>query len=175
MTARKLALQRLNRIYKLIKNDNICVYCGVRATTIDHFVPISIINLLAELVDVRKGLFLIPCCRECNALAGNKIFPTIAAKRRYLHKRLRAKYKKLLASPLWREPEMADLGPLLSSRILAGEAKRQWVLERLEWRNKSNPAAVELAAIYSRLGGFGSNSARRNATTSGTHASANNL
>lgn len=83
--------------------------------------------------------------------------------------------ERAFSSPLWRESDAADLGPLLSSKIFAGEAKRQWVLERLGWRNKSNPAAVELAAIYSRLGGFGSNSARRNATTSGTHASANNL
>ncbi len=173
MTARRSAVRRFHSIYSLIQNERICVYCGIRATTIDHFVPLSIVAILSDVLDVSSGRFLVPACGECNGLASNKIFPTVAAKRRYIQARLRYKYRRLLAGPHWTEQKLEEMGPLLSSAILAAEVKCRWVEERLQWRNTHNRAAVELAAIRLRLGAFGSNSARTNAGTTGTTKSAN--
>lgn len=58
-------------------HNNRCFYCGKRATTIDHIVPVSrggdseIDNLVAS-------------CFECNQRAGDKLFRDRNQKRSYL-------------------------------------------------------------------------------------------
>ena len=43
--------------------------------------------------------FLVSACGEYNNIAGNRIFRSISAKRRYIQERLQRKYKRLLAPP----------------------------------------------------------------------------
>jgi hypothetical protein len=156
------------RFYRQITRQRVCVFCGVRATAYDHFVPISVVTMLVGILDAIPGKVLLPTCGECNAIAGDRVFPTVAAKRRYIHTRLRFRYRKLLAMPHWSDAELAELGYALQDFVRAGMARRQWLLERLAWRNTSNSEPVQLAAIRSPFGAAGKGSAGRPANSGGT-------
>lgn len=51
---------RRNRKIAITKNNGLCVYCGDKATCIDHVVPLS-----------QHGTHdlsnLVPCCKRCNS------------------------------------------------------------------------------------------------------------
>lgn len=59
------------------RDDYMCVYCRGPAVEVDHVIPYS-----------RGGLTdesnLVACCRQCNAIAKNKLFKTIDLKRKYI-------------------------------------------------------------------------------------------
>src|SRR4051812_16660893 len=108
--SRRRSQSTFHRIYKFIDNGGICVYCGVRASTIDHFVPLSVVATLYSCLDVIQGRVLVPACSDCNSIAGNNMFRTIAAKRRFIQSRLIEKNKRLLNSPRWEDEDVAELG-----------------------------------------------------------------
>lgn len=75
-----------------------CAYCGVRADTEDHVFPAS------AMFDVlRNGAYeveslLVPCCKECNSLAGASVHATFNLKLDYIRQQLRERYKRVLAA-----------------------------------------------------------------------------
>ncbi len=75
----------------------------------------------------------VPACTECNSLAGMRLFVTVGAKRRWLKRRLRERYAKLLASPAWTKDEIADLGYGLRSHVQRSEEAREITRQRLSW------------------------------------------
>ncbi len=75
----------------------------------------------------------VPACTECNSLAGAKLFITVGAKRRWLKKRLRARYAKLLEAPAWSEAEIAELGFELRTHVERGQEAKRLTLMRLRW------------------------------------------
>jgi hypothetical protein len=164
--------RRFHRIYKFIDNGGICVYCGVRATTVDHFVPLSVVASIYGAVDVITGRVLIPSCGDCNSRAGSRMFRTIAAKRRYIQDRLKVKHKRLLASKPWTKDELDKLGYSLRTSVLNWEVQREWISRRIAWRNTMNPSAVNLAEIRSSLGAGGRRSVRQSAECQTTSRSA---
>jgi hypothetical protein len=148
-----------------------CVYCGTPANGFDHFVPLSALVMLADSLTQIPGKVLVPACRECNLIAGRDVFPTIAAKRRFIHARLRRKYRRILAIPEWRDRELAELGPSLEKYVRSGQDTRRWLLARLAWRNTSNSEPATLAAIRSPFAVSGKGSAAKPANKPGTIAS----
>ena len=140
---------RFHSCYPLIDNGGICVYCGVRADTLDHFVPTSITKALMSCTSIvpMGGMVKVPACRECNSIAGAILFKTIAAKRRHIQEHLRCKYSSYLETPDWSEEELDDLGRSLRERVEAGLKVRRWVTERLAWRNTSNAAHANLKIV----------------------------
>ena len=168
MSSRLAKMQRSHSLFQKIANGGICVYCGVPATTIDHFVPISVVASISSLLNTKTARVLIPSCGECNCIASDKIFPTVGAKRRYVQKRLAAKYRLLTLSPDWTEDELDELEYVLQDFIRGQQRKKQWLLARLSWRNKHNAAAVQLVKVHLRLKHFGKSFARQNAKTTGT-------
>ncbi len=148
-----------HRFYRVITGPG-CVYCGLRATTSDHFVPISVVGMLTECASIHTGRFLLPSCGECNALAGAKLFKTVAAKRRYIHDKLRRRHKHVLAVPAWSEAELEEMSWSLADYIRKGLEQRNVLLQRLAWRNTSNSSFVQIARIGFGRPGDGPSSVR---------------
>ena len=161
-------MMRVHALYRRLDNDAVCVYCGDRATGLDHFVPVSLASLFAGTEIEVRGRFLLPSCGDCNGRASNKIFRTVAAKRRWIQASLRKSYRKLLVSPDWTQAEVEELEWTLRTAVMALQAKKRRVLARLMWRNTANPAAAEIAKVRSNRGASGNTSAGRDAETSGT-------
>lgn len=103
-----------------------CVYCGDVADTVDHMVPLSFQRSAGKRFATRAGQNknLVPSCRECNNLAGNKIFDTKQDKKAYIINRLRSKYRKILDMPEWSKEEMEELSPTMQKFITSQMAKR---------------------------------------------------
>jgi hypothetical protein len=112
-----------------------CVYCGMTADTRDHFVPQS---WRAMFMFWREGAWedapdTVPCCRQCNSIAGATPFATLVEKREYIQGRLRDKHAKLLASPFHSEDELDEMGTSLRTHIERRETQRLRLLMRLSW------------------------------------------
>jgi hypothetical protein len=157
---RKSAHSAFHRFYRQVQSRG-CIYCGLRATTIDHFVPLSVVHMLMACEGAVTGKFLIPSCGECNAIASDRLFPSVAAKRRFIHERLRKKYRKVLAMPDWRESEQEESGWSLRTSVAAGMAQKSVLLQRLAWRNTSVSTPVDIAKIRFGLLGRGQGGVRR--------------
>jgi hypothetical protein len=127
----------------------------MRATTTDHFVPLSVVQMLAGCGEIVTGKFLLPSCGECNAIASDNPFRTVAAKRRFIHAKLRKKYRRVLAMPDWSEDEREELGWTLRTSVDAGMAQKNVLEQRLAWRNTSNSTFVDIAKIRFGLLGRG--------------------
>lgn len=134
-----------------------CVYCGMTAETRDHFVPRS---WRRSFPNWREGAWrnvpdTLPCCGQCNSIAGAHPFETIAGKRRYVQDRLREKYARLLASPFHSEEDLAALGPTLRSHVEKRETERIRLLMRLAWPYDLGDTVGALTQGLMRLHGVG--------------------
>jgi hypothetical protein len=119
--------------------DHVCVYCGVIADTVDHVVPKWLLNRAEGMnLDLSKLFRLkrweVPACRECNSSLGNRIFPTLAERRKAVKQGIRRRYRKILRVPNWTEEELAEMGPNAQREIRRAIAQRDWVRERLAWK-----------------------------------------
>lgn len=151
MTKERRASERLAGRYRKLTKQDWCVYCGARATTKDHFVPVSVVaSLLSARVSV-SGKFLIPCCGECNSVAGDRIFQSIGAKRRYIQGRFKHKYAKLLDMPSWSEEELSELWYVLRKSIEGAMAQRDYIRGRISYQNSQNSEPAKLAAVRLRF------------------------
>lgn len=143
---------RLAGAYRRIaENSHTCGYCGMPADTLDHFTPVSVGAVLTAL-GIKFKRYLIPACRECNILAGSKLFKTIGQKRHYIKQRLRQRYKKQLNCPNWTQDELEDLGWNLRSMIEKTLTAKTTIKERLR--------SVPSVGLRSRPNESGRNSAR---------------
>ena len=161
--SRAHSIRMAQGLYRKIKNDGVCVYCGEIATQEDHFVPLAAVVMLLATEFRVKGRVILPSCAECNRIAGDSVFPTVAAKKRFIHRQLVAKNIRLLAAPDWSDAQLSQLGDSLKQRTLASLARRKRLIARLAWKISSNLSSAELVKIRSNLGASGSDSAPRNA------------
>ena len=145
------SVRSAGRFQRLVR-QSWCIYCGARATTIDHFVPVSVVASVLSLGwDINQGSrYLVPSCGECNVLAGDNIFRSIGAKRRYIHTKIKHKYRRILALPPWSEDEIAELGYSLATAVRSGIAQKAYIEARLAWRNSQNIEPAKLAAVRLR-------------------------
>ncbi|MDE2232528.1 MAG: hypothetical protein KGJ90_00150 [Patescibacteria group bacterium] len=161
--SRKSNISRYNRFFYKILNQEWCVYCGDLATTVDHFIPISIFASLIGIGADINGKILVPACRECNLLAGDKLFKTIGAKRRYLQNRIKERYRKVLNMPFWEEKEISELSPHMQEIVKNGLLEREHVKARIGWKNINNRESAKLAAVCFSSRVRGGNSVPTNA------------
>lgn len=115
-----------------LKGDEKCIYCGMSATTRDHFIPWSYNHSSSEKRTYNNDDVL-PCCRECNILAGNKIFETLEEKRYFIHARIATKYKKVLAMPFWTEEEVNELSGKMKKTVVMSMKLKCLIEARLKW------------------------------------------
>lgn len=122
-----MALQNLNRVnsvyitrgrYSRHPKDtpNQCVYCGQMADSIDHFVPICVMERLVQ-IDIYLHSPILTSCRECNIIAGGRYFTTFKAKRAYIRRKLVKHNSHLLRVPEWTEEELLEMGPTMQMEI----------------------------------------------------------
>ena len=112
-----------NQIYnRKFKWFNDCVYCGEKATELDHVMPLDVGSKLAttaeETIDaLGQGLSLVPSCSECNRIAGAEPFDLIRDKREYVQNKIRKKYAKYLNQVHWEDWEIDELGPNMKQEV----------------------------------------------------------
>lgn len=98
-------------------NQIVCAYCGMPATGVDHFIPLSQVEEYIAGCE-RKGqepkLFKVSCCAECNRLLGPSTFSTFEIKLNHLRKRLKKKY----------------LGSDPNDKVLQGRLRRRLIFDR---------------------------------------------
>jgi len=101
-------------------NAKDCFYCGAPADTRDHFIPKAFYYTIQNLKWDQKQI-LVPCCKECNSTAGDRVFKSFREKRLYIKERYLKKYAKYLDTPNWSQKELEELGSGLKSYIIAGQ------------------------------------------------------
>lgn len=153
---------------KFIDNNGLCVYCGARATCLDHFVPLSVLYSLSGTMDTTKSRWKLEACHECNGIVGAKVFKTFYEKINYVHKMLEDKYYKFLEMPDWGEDELSELGYGLRGFVESGINNRKFIYERLKWKTRDNPAHAILAEIRFSSTGTGNDFVIRGAPSIGT-------
>jgi hypothetical protein len=111
-----------------------CVYCGVAANSIDHVPPQSARPRLLELGLERKyPFFEVEACRECNSALGARGLWTLVARRDYIKKFLRRRYRGFLNIPDWTDTELAQLSPMMLEYTLNGIAIRDFTRDRISY------------------------------------------
>jgi DNA-binding NarL/FixJ family response regulator len=119
-----------------------CYYCGEAADSVDHVVPQSLVDaamnsgeaaLFAALNDRRRRM-TVPCCHECNGLAGWKYHQTLEERAAYVRRRLAHRHRKVLEMPDWASSELMELSEQLRNLVLARLIKRDEIRRRLRYR-----------------------------------------
>lgn len=81
------------------QNSIVCVYCGMKATGVDHVPPLSRIEVYYETCRIKEIIpfpVKISCCAECNRLLGNTYHTDITERIGALRTRLASKYSNVL-------------------------------------------------------------------------------
>lgn len=135
MSARyKSRLPHQDRVH--IKGS-LCVYCGMLATTQEHFPPASY---------SRRGLVL-PACQECNSLAGTAYPTDFPARCEYVKDRIRKKNQKALRFPVWHEDDLDEMGKQFKREIGAWQERRRIAHSRIAWNAESYLACIGLVSF----------------------------
>jgi hypothetical protein len=157
------ALLRLRETIARDLENPSCEYCGDPATQKEHVIPRSHLRHLAECGRYRYQVTVFSCA-ECNMLAGNRVFRTFYAKRAYIHRRIRSRYKRILEVPPWTQEEIEALGWTLRTHILQAIKLKPLLQARIAW----NSRPVFTVAPFSSDRGSGSGSVEPTAVKRGT-------
>lgn len=119
--------------------EDVCVYCGIFADTVDHVVPRHLLVRAGELeLDLSRVMrmrqWTHPACHECNSSLSGRLFATLVERRQAAQKGIRRKYASYLRTPDWTDGELSEMGPKAQAEIVAAIAIRDWVRARLRWR-----------------------------------------
>ena len=111
------------RAIEFLRQNGICAYCGEYGDEVEHVVPrwtgLPTYTLLA--------------CRECNGIAGGKLFKSFEARKGYIQAKLRKRYAKILRMPEWDETELKEMGYAMRVQIRAYEDARRIMERRVSW------------------------------------------
>lgn len=110
-----------------------CFYCGDNtAITRDHVIPVSVSS---ETRSYNKK-DVVPCCRECNSLLGNKLLLTVEDRAMYLAERLTKRYASTLRAFGYGKDEINTFGPTLKSMISANVNMKSYIVSRIDHCHK---------------------------------------
>lgn len=76
----------------------LCFYCDDIAVNKDHVYPVSALtrdilsNRITKKYLSKLPLYIVPACLRCNMLLKDRVFNTLAERRRYLKRRIRLRY-----------------------------------------------------------------------------------
>jgi hypothetical protein len=114
---------RLHQASRRLLSGEWCVYCGEYANEQDHFPPSSI---------VRIG-WVLPACRECNAIASVKHPWDFEARCAWVKHRLAIRHVRAARMPAWYAAELRELGADMRREVSTWLAKQKRLKSRLAW------------------------------------------
>jgi hypothetical protein len=139
--------KKSNIVRKRIKGL-FCVYCGEDAESDDHFPPKSLTPL---------GL-LLPCCKECNAIAGTMWSCDFEERCQYVKDKLRTRYQKQLKTPSWSQDELDELDYNMRQVASQWQEQRDRIHKRLAWNAHTYLSSIDhnnyFAQFYARIDGI---------------------
>jgi hypothetical protein len=95
LAARKAFLELLSRYTKYSGDWTKCIYCSRLSDCEDHVLPVSVAKSL-PLFNWPMGILLIvPACKQCNSIAGARLFTRLSSKKLYIQAALRKRATKL--------------------------------------------------------------------------------
>lgn len=155
---RESAMKKFHQLYKTIelindKDYDYCFYCGDPADTIDHVPPISIVMEELSLND-ENDLFLVPACRQCNAVLSNKRIFSLYDRIQYVNDYLYKKYRREINTYLnWKESdnEFKDMGFSLKEMIRNSMCIGRAVKKRIEYTGHKIMKPYQYEADYLKI------------------------
>ena len=127
--------------FRTILHGDWCIYCGMIANSREHFPPASL---------TMRGL-LLPCCLECNALAGTGHPADFALRSKMVKNKLMHRYRKALKVPIWESEDLSEMGRTLKGEIKAWQRKRRIIQSRLAWNAESYLASIDKDNVFADL------------------------
>lgn len=76
---------------------------------------------------------MVPCCNECNCLAGNTPFVSILEKRKFIQQKLADKYKSQSRRVIWDDDELDEFGYSLGTSVRHYLVQKHRIDKRLAW------------------------------------------
>ena len=111
----------------------ICTYCKEPADTLDHIIPHTYTSKNSKQARTYNKDEVVPCCRECNTLLGDKLYLTIGERASYLYTTYIKKYKKLISMPKWDEDDIEELNNTLKKYVTASLKEKEKVEIRIDY------------------------------------------
>lgn len=115
-------------------DSHACYYCGLPANTVDHTIPISMVQQLSNIWKFSHKIW-VPACQECNTLLGERPIFGLIKRRTYIKKQLRIRYRSFLKMPYWSLDELEQLGPILRQEVECAMNNKVIARKRLAWPN----------------------------------------
>ena len=81
----------------------------------------------------KNKLIIVPCCRECNSIAGSKIFASFYEKREFIQKRIEGLYWDILKYPDWEDEELKELAGSTLQDVKISILQKRVTLERISF------------------------------------------
>jgi hypothetical protein len=111
------------------------------ANSRDHFPPATL---------TMHGL-LLPCCLECNSLAGTENGTSFSLRAELVKDKLRKKYQKALDVPSWGSDELNEMGHQIKRDIETWQKKRRVIQSRLAWNAESYLKSIDKSSAFAKL------------------------
>lgn len=111
-----------------------CTYCGDYNQCRDHVRPISYDSVFRHYHYYENGNNIVPCCMQCNTLAGDVFCNNIQEKAEYLERRYFLRYGSCRRIE-WTDEELSELDGMLKSYVQGKEFERRlirWKLDNLQ-------------------------------------------
>lgn len=95
----------MDQFYKdYSKHSKHCIYCGDPATSKDHVLALSKFTL-----DYPEGLYIVPCCIQCNNLAGGRLFKNVTEKQAFIREAIRKRFQWIMTEQSRRREQYLSL------------------------------------------------------------------
>lgn len=118
-----------------------CVYCGDNANSEEHFPPKSF---------CRIGV-LLPCCKECNSLAGTMHPQNFERRIEYVKNRLRKRHRSKMNVGYFTVDEIEEFNGNLKRSVNLWQNQRRLVHERIAWNVMAYIASIDKNKDFARI------------------------
>ena len=122
-----------------------CIYCGERASVIEHLVPLCFLESRKRKTSDR--FLRSESCHDCNQLLGSRFFETLDDRISWVNERLRGTNGKIKV-PQWTAEELSEMGYAIRSHISKQQQIKLLATRRACWVN--TPEYVNLREDLAR-------------------------